>query len=551
MSIRAKLLVAFGVVLTLLGGVGLAGRQATVRMSDQAKLLYENNVQAAVQLGTAQSALWELRYGFPQFIADPTKRQEILDSQAKWYTVIDDNLRRYAAGRRTAEERQALAGWEQAFTQYRQARPHWFELYAAGKIEEAADWRAKTTTPFGAASVAALGSLLELQQRAGSQRLQEVTALGRQSTQLLVGLLVVSLLLGVVMALLMSRAIGRRLHQMVAALRDVAAGDLTRRVAVTSRDEVGLMGTALNDALTTLHEAVGSITGTATRLAASSEELTTVSERLVRDADQAATQADVVSTAADEVSTSAQAAASSTEEMSASIQEIARNAAQAGQVATTGVDVVETTTATIARLGQASTEISEVANLITSIAEQTNLLALNATIEAARAGEAGKGFAVVAGEVKELAKQTANATEEIGAKILAIQSSTREVVEAIGKIATIIGQVNDAQTSIATAVEQQSATTGELGRSGVQAADSTTQIAHSAVQVAQAARAGSDGAVETQKAAQQLAGMADELRALVEHFHVETAAASLEPPGPAPAPAVGAPLRAAGPGLRG
>jgi methyl-accepting chemotaxis protein len=523
MSIRAKLLVAFGVVLTLLGGVGLAGRQATARMSAQAEQLYENNVEAAVQLGAAQSALWELRYGFPQFIVAPEKRQEILDSQAKFYTVIDDNLRRYAAGRRTPEERKALAEWEQAFTQYRQARPRWFELYGAGKVEEAADWRAKTTTPFGAASVAALGRLIELQDQAGQARLQEVNALGRQSTQLLVGLLVMSLLLGVVMALLMSRAISRRLHRMVAALKDVAAGDLTRRVEITSRDEVGLMGTALNNALTQLHDAVRSISGTATRLSTSSEDLTTVSERLVRDADQAATQADVVSTAADEVSASAQAAASSTEEMSASIQEIARNAAQAGQVANTGVEVVETTTTTIGRLGQASTEITEVANLITSIAEQTNLLALNATIEAARAGEAGKGFAVVAGEVKELAKQTANATEEIGAKILAIQSSAHEVAEAIGKMTTIIGQVNDAQTSIATAVEQQSATTSEMGRSGARAADSTTQIAHSAVEVANAAKASSDGAVETQQAARQLAGMADELQALVRQFQVDAA----------------------------
>jgi methyl-accepting chemotaxis protein len=498
-------------------------------MSGQAQLLYKHNVLAAVQLGAAQSALWELRYGFPQFIVAPDRRQEILESQAKWYTIIDDNLRRYAAGRRTAEERQALAGWEQAFSKYRQARPRWFELYGAGKVREAADWRARTTTPYGAASVAALGRLIDLQQQTGNARLQEVATLGRQSTRLLAGLLVVSLLLGVVMALLMSHAISSRLHQMVAALREVTAGDLTRRVAVTSRDEVGLMGTALNDTLTRLNDAVRSITGTATGLAASAGELITVSEGLVRDADQAATQADVVSTAADEVSAGAQAAASSTEEMSASIQEIARNAAQAGLVANTGVEVAETTTATIARLGQASKEISEVAKLITSIAEQTNLLALNATIEAARAGEAGKGFAVVAGEVKELAKQTASATEEIGARILAIQSSAGEVVAAIGKITTIIGQVNDAQTSIATAVEQQSATTSEMGRSGVRAADSTTQIARSAVQVAHAAKASSDGAVETQKAARQLAGMADELQALVAHFHVDTAAAPRRP----------------------
>jgi methyl-accepting chemotaxis protein len=526
MSIRAKLLVAFGVVLAMLGGVGFAGWRATERMAAEAHLLYEDNVQAAVYLGAAQSALWELRYGFPQFITAPEKRQAILDNEPKLYAYIDDRLGRYGAGRRTPEERQALTAWNQAFAKYRQARPRWFQLFTAGKVKEAAAWRAKTTTPFGAAAVAALGRLIELQQRTGNERQQQVDALGRRSTRLVVGLLAVSLLFGVALALRMSQTISRRLHQVVDALRDVTAGDLTRRAEVTSRDEVGLMASALNATLARVHDVVRSITGTATRLAGSADDLTSVSQRLVRDADHAATQAEVVSTAATEISAGAQAAASGTEEMSASIQEIARNAAQAGQVANTGVEVAETTTATITRLGEASSEISEVANLITAIAEQTNLLALNATIEAARAGEAGKGFAVVAGEVKELAKQTSSATEEIGAKILAIQSSAQEVVAAIGKITTIIGQVNDSQTSIATAVEQQSATTTEMGRTGALAAQGTVQIAHSAVQVAHAAKASSEGAVETRQAAERLTGMAVELRTLVEHFHVEAEAAA-------------------------
>jgi methyl-accepting chemotaxis protein len=251
MSIRAKLLAAFGVVLILMGAVGLDGRQATMRMSAQAEQLFDNNVEAAVQLSAAQSALWELRYGFPQFMVVPEKRQEILDSQAKHYATIDESLRRYAAAERTPEERAALAEWEQAFTQYRQARPRWFELYGAGKFEEAADWRAKTTTPYGAASVAALGKLLELQDEAGQARLEQADAAGHRWTRLLVGLLVASLLVGVVMALLMSRVISRRLHRMVAALKDVAAGDLTRRVDVGSVEALLLPGLlpALLDAL--------------------------------------------------------------------------------------------------------------------------------------------------------------------------------------------------------------------------------------------------------------------------------------------------------------
>jgi hypothetical protein len=121
MSIRAKLLLAFGVVLALMGAVGLAGRQATMVMDAQADELFESNVEAVVELGAAQSALWELRYGFPQFMVAPDKRQEILDSQPKLYAVIDENLRRYAAAQLSAEERAALAEWEEAFTQYRQA----------------------------------------------------------------------------------------------------------------------------------------------------------------------------------------------------------------------------------------------------------------------------------------------------------------------------------------------------------------------------------------------------------------------------------------------
>src|SRR6266478_4203765 len=143
--------------------------------------------------------------------------------------------------------------------------------------------------------------------------------------------------------------------------------------------------------------------------------------------------------------------------MSASIKEIAKNATEAAKVATSAVKVAETTTATISKLGESSNEIGQVIKVITSIAQQTNLLALNATIEAARAGEAGKGFAVVANEVKELAKETAKATEDISRKVAAIQGDSKKSVEAIATVTTIINQINDISSTIATAVEEQSA----------------------------------------------------------------------------------------------
>jgi methyl-accepting chemotaxis protein len=301
-------------------------------------------------------------------------------------------------------------------------------------------------------------------------------------------------------------------------LQRMARRDLTVRMQGDYRGDYLKIKTALNEAAEEMANAVGIIGQNSNALAGSSEELKAVSQQMSANAEETSSQTTVVSSAAEEVSKNVQTVATGAEEMGASIREIAKNATDAAKVAAQAVKVAENTNATVAKLGNSSAEIGNVVKVITSIAEQTNLLALNATIEAARAGEAGKGFAVVANEVKELAKETAKATEDISRKIEAIQGDTGSAVEAIAQISGIIKQINDISNTIASAVEQQSATTSEITRNITEAARGSTEIAQNVSGIMQAAQSTTAGATDTQNAAGELTRMAAELRNLVGQF---------------------------------
>jgi len=320
------------------------------------------------------------------------------------------------------------------------------------------------------------------------------------------------------MLLLVTRSVVRPVRHMVDQLRHVASGRLEVRSALDRGDELGQMSTALDEALETITDSLRQIGANAHDLTGASQRLTAVSTQMSTAATDAAAQTDLVAAAADQVSHNVQTVAAGTEEMSASIREIAHNATDAAAVAGRAVEAAEATTATVTKLGESSSEVGNVIKVINSIAEQTNLLALNATIEAARAGEAGKGFAVVANEVKELAQETARATEDISRRIEAIQADTGEAVIAIGQISEIIAQISDTQTTIASAVEEQTATTNEMSRNVTEAATGSTDIAHTITGVAQAATANTAAATSTSEAAEDLARMAADLQHLVSRF---------------------------------
>jgi len=331
-----------------------------------------------------------------------------------------------------------------------------------------------------------------------------------------------ALVIGMVLALLLSRRISATVSSVLRQAESIAAGDLSiEQAKVTSEDELGELTRAINKMHGSLREVIESIAENAQNVANASEEFSAVSQQISANSEETSAQANAVSSATEQVNRGLQTVASATEEMSASIREIAKNTTEAAKVADSAMKTATETNAIVAKLGESSAEIGQVIKVITSIAQKTDLLALNATVEAARAGEVGAGFAVVANEVKELAKQTAAATEDISRKIETIQADAKGAVEAIGSISGVIGQVNSISATIATAVEEQSATTSEMSRNVSEAAKGAGEVAQNIQGVAQAAQSTSHGATDSQKASKNLAEMSTRLRELVGRFKLD------------------------------
>jgi len=522
LNIKMKLFLSFGVISAMMVFIGGTILNGTKKIQDKAVLVRDESSRMAIQGEEMQQNVIQVQQWLTDISA--TRGADGLDDG---YAKSEENAQAFLLSVREFKEYFAKKNDNQSVQEMDLLEKDFNLFYANGKImartyiENGTQAGNRFMKEFDAYS----GKIFKGIEHFSAEKVDElknasndVVKVAERVRRVSFIVVLIALVLAIFTSLIISLSISRPVEAILKVVNQLAVGDLSNQIEVKSDDELGQMSVSINRAIENIGKLVRSIANHTQSLSSAGEEMAAVSKQMSAASNETSAQAISVSAAAEQVSQNVQTVATASEEMTSSVKEISKNTNDAASVAEMAMKTAESTNVTIQKLGESSTQIGQVIKVITSIAQQTKLLALNATIEAARAGEAGKGFAVVANEVKELAKETARATEDISQRIESIQTDTKSAVGAIKQISAVIGQINDITNTIATAVQEQTATTAEISRNVSEAAAGSGQIAENISKVAKTSQDSTVSATETQKAAEELARLSGELQNLVSQF---------------------------------